>query len=356
MDTSRRTFMYAIAAGLFARPCTRPLWKDQGDPMNATRPADELIALQQVGTWINSPPLAGAALKGKVVLVQFWTFTCINWLRTLPYIRAWSEQYRDAGLVTVGVHTPEFGFERELANVQRATPALDVNYPVAVDGDSRVWRAFNNHYWPALYLFDARGRLQYRHFGEGEYDQTEALIRTLLSATGSSLREKAPPDQRHTVEAAADWSSLRSPENYLGYGRTSGFASLEEMVPGRRHRYTAPTRLRVHEWALEGDWSIGQEAIRLEQGPGRIVSRFHARDLHLVMGPGDVGASIRFRVTIDGQAPGAAHGIDIDEQGRGVLTEQRLYQLLRQPGPIGDRTFAIEFLEPAAEGFAFTFG
>ncbi len=356
MDTSRRTFMYAIAAGLCARPCTRLFWKDLGDPMNAARPADELIALQQVGTWINSPPLAGAALKGKVVLVQFWTFTCINWLRTLPYIRAWSEQYRDAGLVTVGVHTPEFGFERELASVQRATPALEVNYPVAVDGDSRVWRAFNNHYWPALYLFDSRGRMHYRHFGEGEYDQTEAMIRTLLSATGSSLREKAPPDQRHAVEAAADWSSLRSPENYLGYGRTSGFASPEEMVPGRRHRYTAPTRLRLHEWALEGDWSIGQEAIRLNQGAGRIVSCFHARDLHLVMGPPPGRSPVRFRVTLDGAPPGGAHGFDVDAQGDGIAREQRLYQLIRQPMPIADRVLQIEFLDPGIEAYAFTFG
>jgi thiol-disulfide isomerase/thioredoxin len=357
MDTSRRTFMHAIAAGLFARPCNRwPFWKDHGDSMSATRPADELLALQQAGTWINSPPLAGTALQGKVVLVQFWTYTCINWLRTLPYIRAWSDQYRDAGLVTVGVHTPEFGFERDLANVQRATPALDVKYPVAVDSDYRVWRAFNNHYWPALYLFDGRGRLQYRHFGEGEYDQTEAMVRVLLSAAGGSPGEKTTPDQRHGVEAAPDWSNLRSPENYLGYGRTSGFASAEEMAPGKRQHYTTTARLRLNQWALEGDWTIEQEAIRVAQAPGRIVSRFHARDLHLVMGPGKEGTSIRFRVTIDGQAPGAAHGIDIDEGGAGMLTEQRLYQLLRQPGPIGDRTFVIEFLDPGAEAFAFTFG
>jgi thiol-disulfide isomerase/thioredoxin len=299
-----------------------------------------LAALRHATTWLNSPALTADGLRGKVVAVDFWTYTCINWLRTLPYVRAWSEKYRDAGLVVIGVHTPEFGFEHDLDNVRRAVKEMRVDYRVAVDNEYAIWRGFDNQYWPALYLVDAKGAIRHRQFGEGSYGEVEAMIQTLLGGGNGMVTPET-----HGIEVAADWDNLRSQENYLGSERTEGFA------PGRD-----PAKLRLNEWTLVGDWARGPHAVALNKPNGRIVSRFHARDVHLVVGPAARGGSVRFRVRLDGQAPGAAHGGDVEEQGEGVITEQRLYQLIRQPRPIVDRQFEIEFLDPGVEAFAFTFG
>jgi thiol-disulfide isomerase/thioredoxin len=301
--------------------------------------------------------LTSDGLRGRVVLVDFWTYTCINWLRTLPYTRAWAEKYRDQGLAVIGVHSPEFTFEKDIANVRRAAIDLNVNYPIAVDSEHVIWRAFRNAYWPARYLVDARGRIRYHHFGEGEYGPSEGAIQQLLAeaGTGGTSRGLVSVDARG-VEAAADWGSLKSPENYLGYERTANFASPGGAVSDRRHVYAVPTRSRLNQWALAGEWTIGTTGIVLNKPNGRIAYRFHARDVHLVMGPPTRGASIRFRVLVDGQPPGAAHGLDVDDHGNGTVTEQRLHQLIRQPGSIADRQFEIEFLDSGVEAFAFTFG
>jgi thiol-disulfide isomerase/thioredoxin len=322
----------------------------------------QLASLERASEWLNSPPLTAAALRGKVVLIDFWTYTCINWLRTLPYVRAWDEKYRNQGLVVIGVHAPEFAFEKDLNNVRRAVKDMRIDYPVAVDSDHVIWRAFNNQYWPALYFIDAQGRARHHHFGEGAYEQSEMIIQELLreAGVGGVSREPVSVDARG-IEAAADWSNLKSPENYLGYERTQGFASPGGAVLDKPRMYEQPARLRLNDWALSGDWSVKKDAVALSKANGRIAYRFHARDLHLVMGPAGLGpaapgASVRFRVLIDGQPPGAAHGIDVDEQGNGTVSEQRLYQLIRQPKPIADRQLEIEFLGPGVEAFAFTFG
>jgi thiol-disulfide isomerase/thioredoxin len=316
----------------------------------------ELSSLGSATTWLNSEPLTPAALRGKVVLVEFLTYTCINWLRTLPYVRAWAEKYRDRGLVVIGVHSPEFEFEKDLDNVRREVKALRVDFPVAVDNEHAIWRAFSNQYWPALYFIDAEGRIRHHQFGEGEYTQSERVIQELLTEAGrpATGRDVVPVDGRG-IEAEADWASLESPENYLGYERTTNFASPGG-IADQRHVYAAPTRLRLNHWALAGSWTIGKQATVLHQPNGRILYRFHARDLHLVMGPASMGAPVRFRVLIDGEPAGVARGLDVDEQGYGKVTEQRLYQLIRQPGPIADRLFKIEFLDPGVEVYAFTFG
>jgi thiol-disulfide isomerase/thioredoxin len=306
--------------------------------------------------WLNSPPLTAAGLRGKVVLVDFWTYTCINWLRQLPYVRAWAGTYSRLGLVVIGVHTPEFGFEHDLDNVRRAVQDMRVDYPVAIDNDYAVWLAFDNHYWPALYFADAQGRIRHHHFGEGEYQQSEMILQQLLAEAGSRPgHDLVRPDARG-VEAPADWASLRSPENYTGYERTENFASPGDLVPGQPHVYSTPAELRLNHWALAGDWTAGGQATTLNAADGRIAYRFHARDLNLVMGPAAPGASVRYRVLLDGQPPGAAHGSDLDDQGHGTATGQRLYQLIRQPGPVTERTFEITFLDPGAEAYAFTFG
>ena len=307
--------------------------------------------------WLNSQPLTPAGLRGKVVLIDFWTYTCINWLRTLPYVRAWAEKYKDQGLVVIGVHTPEFAFEKNVDNVRRAAKEMRIEYPIAIDSDYAVWRAFKNNYWPALYFIDAQGRIRHHQFGEGEYEQSEKVIQQLLAEAGSAAigRELVSVDARG-VEAAADWGNLRSPENYVGYERTENFASPGGAVLNKRHVYAVPARLGLNQWALSGDWTVEKQAAVLNKANGRIAYRFHARDLHLVMGPAARGTSVRFRVLIDGQPPGAAHGVDVDEQGNGTVTEQRLYQLIRQPQPIADRQFEIEFLDPGVEAYAFTFG
>jgi thiol-disulfide isomerase/thioredoxin len=287
--------------------------------------------------WLNSAPLGATELRGKVVLVDFWTYTCINWIRQLPYVRAWAEKYRDQGMVVIGVHTPEFEFEKNIENVRRAVHDMRVVYPVAIDSDYAVWRAFGNNAWPAIYLIDAQGRVRYRHLGEGEYHRTERMIQQLLAESGKAAAgTELVAVEGRGVEAAADWASLRSPENYVGVERTENFASAGGPVVGKPRPYATPARLAVNHWALAGDWTMRKDAILLNKPNGRIVYRFHARDLHLVMGPATPGTAVRFRVLIDGKPPGAAHGGDIDEQGNGTVTVQRLYQLIRQPAPVVD--------------------
>jgi thiol-disulfide isomerase/thioredoxin len=307
--------------------------------------------------WLNSPPLTAIALRGKVVLIEFWTYTCINWLRTLPYVRAWAEKYKDKGLVVIGVHSPEFEFEKTLDNVRRAVKVMNIDYPVAVDSDHVIWRAFRNSYWPALYFVDANGHVRYHQFGEGDYEQSERIIQKLLVESGAiGIGPELVSVDPHGLEAAADVKSLRSSENYVGYERTENFVSRDGTIFDKPHVYVSPARLWLNHWALSGNWTVGNQVIVLNNANGRIVYRFHARDLHLIMGLAGRGASARFRVSIDGQAPGAAHGIDVDEQGNGTVTEQRLYQLIRQNEPISDRLFEIEFLDSGVQAYSFTFG
>ncbi|HEX6314761.1 MAG TPA: hypothetical protein VFZ73_07875 [Gemmatimonadaceae bacterium] len=290
------------------------------------------------------------------MLVQFGTYTCINWLRTLAFVRAWSQKYRP-GLVLIGVHTPEFAFEKNLDNVRRAIQQMKIDYPIAVDNDYAIWRAFNNRYWPALYFVDARGRLREHHFGEGRYERSEQTIRELLAETGATVdHQDVVPAIASSVEVQADWRNLKSPEIYLGHARADTFSSAGGAALGQRRVYAAPTRLRLNHWALAGEWTIANEPAILNNAPGRIVCRFHARDLHLVMGPLRQDGQVRFRVWMDGQRPDPAHGLDVDDSGTGTVAEQRLYQLIRQSGPIVDRTFEIEFLDAGVEAFAFTFG
>jgi len=317
----------------------------------------EMPSFSGATAWLNSLPLAEADLRGKVVLVDFWTYTCINWLRTLPYVRAWAEKYRDHGVVVIGVHTPEFAFEHDLENVRQAAKNMRVEYPTAIDNDYAIWSAFQNQYWPALYLVDAQGHIRSHHFGEGAYEQSEMMTQQLLVEAGiGDIDQQLVSVDAQGAEAAADWSDLRSPENYLGYERTEHFASPGGAVVDERHVYAVPAQLRLNHWALSGDWTVGLQATALNEANGRIAYRFHARDLHLVMGPATRGTSVRFRVHIDGGQPGVAHGIDVDDQGNGIATQQRMYQLIRQPKPIADRQFEIEFLDAGVEAFAFTFG
>jgi thiol-disulfide isomerase/thioredoxin len=307
--------------------------------------------------WLNSPPLTAADLRGKVVLADFWTYTCINWLRQLPYVRAWAAKYAEHGLVVIGVHTPEFTFESNVENIRRALMDMSIGYPVAIDSDYAIWTAFGNHYWPALYFADAQGRIRHHHFGEGEYQQSEMVIQHLLAAAGSAAigKELVSVDARG-IEAPADWATLRSAETYAGYERTENFASPGGVRPDRRHAYIPPPELRLNDWALSGDWTMEEEAATLNTANGQIAYRFHARDLHMVMGPATPGSSVGFRVLVDGQPPGTAHGTDVDPQGNGTVSDQRLHQLIRQDGPIADRTFQITFSGPGVQAFAFTFG
>ena len=317
----------------------------------------ELPSFDGATGWLNSEPLTPAGLRGKVVLVGFWTYTCVNWLRQLPYLRAWAGKYSGHGLVVIGVHTPEFGFEHDLGNVRREVRDRHVDYPVAIDNDYAVWSAFDNHYWPALYFADAQGRIRHHHFGEGEYQQSEMVIQQLLAEAGSAgAGLEMVSVEASGAEAPADWATLRTPETYAGFERTENFASPGGAVPGKRHAYQVPAELRLNHWALSGDWTMEEQAATLNEADGQIAYRFHARDLHMVMGPASPEAPVRFRVLIDGQPPGPAHGTDVDDQGHGTMAEQRLHQLIRQPGPITDRTFEITFLDPDVQAFAFTFG
>jgi thiol-disulfide isomerase/thioredoxin len=317
----------------------------------------ELPSLGGATGWLNSPPLTPNGLRGKVVLVEFWTYTCINWLRTLPYVRAWSEKYKDSSLVVIGVHTPEFPFEKDVENVRRAVTDMRIEYPVAIDSDYAVWRAFKNNYWPALYFVDAMGQIRHHRFGEDDYARSEMVLQQLLTEAGhGSFDRGITPVEGRGAEAAPDWANLRTPETYVGYQQAERFASPGGAVLSRRHVYSVPGRLGLNQWALAGDWTVERGSAVLNEPDGRSAYRFHARDLHLVIGPAARGVPVRFRVLIDGQAPDTAHGADVDEQGTGTVTEQRLYQLIRQPSPIADRQFEIEFLDPGVEAFAFTFG
>jgi thiol-disulfide isomerase/thioredoxin len=326
-------------------------------PAQAQTPVGELSSLSRATEWLNSQPLTAASLRGKVVLIDVWTYTCINWLRTVPYVRAWAAKYKDQGLVVIGVHAPEFPFERNVDNVRRAVRDMGLTYPIAIDNDFAIWRGFGNVAWPALFFVDAQGRTRHHHFGEGQYEQSERFIQKLLAEAGASGlgRDLVAVDARG-AEAPADWASLRSPETYVGYGQAERFAPPGGVVRDRSHLYAAGMRLSLNQWTIAGDWTVRKGAAALGQTGGRIAYRFHARDLNLVMGPAVRGTSVRFRVLVDGQPPGVAGGSDVDVQGSGTVTEQRLYQLIRQPKPIADRLFEIEFLDPGVEAFAFTFG
>jgi thiol-disulfide isomerase/thioredoxin len=304
--------------------------------------------------WLNSEPLATESLRGKVVLIDFWTYTCINWLRTLSYIRAWADKYAEQGLLVVGVHTPEFPFERDIDNVRAAVNEMAVDYPIALDSKYKIWRAFSNQYWPAVYIADAEGRIRHHRFGEGGYEEIERVVQQLLRDSGLDVvPDDLVPDGGDGFEAQADWANLETPETYLGYEQAQNFASPGGLSSGE---YETPDRLELNQWALTGKWTIGSGACVLNGAEGSIAFRFHARDVHLVMGPRNRGASVPFRVAVDGAPPGDAHGLDVDERGEGTVTQQRLHQLIRQREPFGDRTFEITFLAPGAEAYAFTFG
>jgi thiol-disulfide isomerase/thioredoxin len=306
--------------------------------------------------WLSSPPLTERDVRGKVVLVNFWTYTCINWLRQLPYVRAWAGKYSGQGLVVIGVHTPEFTFEHDGDNVRWAAQDMRVDYPVVIDSDYAVWRAFGNHYWPALYFADAQGRIRHHYFGEGEYQRSEMIIQQLLVEAGFGTSQDVVSVEALGVEAPADWATLRSPENYTGYGRTENFASPGGVLPDEPASYTIPTELRLNQWALSGNWTMKQEATRLNTANGQLAYHFHARDLNLVMGPSASGTSARFHILLDGNPPRTAQGIDVDGDGDGTVVEQRLYQLIRQHGPVTEHTFEITFLDPDVEAYVFTFG
>jgi len=307
-------------------------------------------------TWLNSPPLDAASLRGKVVLVDFWTYSCINCIRTSPYVRAWAEKYKDQGLVVIGVHAPEFAFEKKIANVEKAVRDLGIDYPVAIDNDYRIWRAFDNSYWPAHYLIDAAGQVRYHHFGEGNYAETEQAIQDLLREAGHSMTGSTPvnPDTKG-AEAGPDLKNIRSGETYLGYQRAANFASPEGLAADTAHTYSIE-QPGLNGWGLAGTWTVGAEQARLDRPDGSIIYRFSARDLHLVLGPGADEKPVRFEVTLDGKPPGSDHGADTDAAGQGIITSTRLYQLVRQSGDGEARTFQIRFLDPGVEAYAFTFG
>jgi thiol-disulfide isomerase/thioredoxin len=304
--------------------------------------------------WLNSPPLTAAGLRGKVVVIDFWTYSCVNCLRTLPYVRAWYEKYKDQGLVVIGVHAPEFAFEKDIGNVRRAVKDLKVDYPVAIDNDYAIWRAFDNRYWPAHYFIDAEGRIRHHHFGEGEYAESEAIIQKLLAEAGAQHVASGTVEPDAGGIALAAENAMQSPETYIGYDRAENFTATA--VRDREHEYSIPPTLATNQWGLDGTWTIAEESAKLARAGGRIAFRFHARDVNLVLGPADDGKPVRYRVTIDGKAPGENRGVDSAADGSGEVTSQRLYQLVRAKGDVADRTFEIEFLDPGVEAFAFTFG
>jgi len=306
--------------------------------------------------WLNSAPLSSKSLRGKVVLVNFWTYSCINSLRELPYMQAWAAKYKDAGLVVIGVHAPEFGFEKDPANVKNAVFGLKAAYPMPIDGNHSIWRAFRNEYWPADYFVDAKGRIRYHHFGEGEYEKSEHVIQTLLRENGATGLDES------TVRIAADGAEappsedVRSPETYVGFARAENFASPERMARDSRKTYNPPANPALNQWGLGGSWNVGAESGKLESAPGKIVFRFHSRDLHIVLGPAKNGLPVRFKVKLNGVAPGDDHGSDSGADGTGEIRQPRMYQLIRQRGQIEDGTFEIEFLDPGVEAFSLTFG
>jgi len=332
----------------------------------------DLPSLGGATTWLNSQPLTPRGLRGSVVLFNFWTFSCINSIRVFPYLRAWAAKYKQQGFVVIGVQAPEFEFEKNLDNVRWAVKDRSIDYPIAVDNDLAIWQAFNNSYWPALYFVDARGHIRHHRFGEGDYEQSEVVIQQLLTEAGVQgiVRELAKVEGVG-IEAAPDWADLKSPESYVGYDHAENFASPGGQAWDKRRVYVGPSTLKLNQWALSGDWTSKKQFALLNAPNGQIAYRFHARDLHFIMGPSAPGTTVRFRVTIDGQPPGASHGVDVDAQGNGTVIEPRLYQLIRQPQPIQpqpiqpqpiqpqpiiDRQFQIQFLDPGVEAFDFTFG
>ena len=316
-----------------------------------------LYGLSGATGWINSKPLKAKELKGKVVLVDFWAYSCINCIRAIPYDRAWAEKYKDSGLVVIGVHTPEFDFEKQLPNVQKAVQRFGITYPVALDNNEAIWNAFHNQYWPALYFIDAKGKVRYEHFGEGSYDQSEQRIQELLKeANATPTPANGVSVEGQGIQAAPDATDVRSPETFIGYSRTEHFASPGGIKRDLEHLYSEPADPQLNQWGFAGKWDDHELGAVLKSAGGKIVFRFHARDLHLVLGPSTDGKPMRFRVTIDGQAPGENHGVDTDAQGNGVVTEYRLYQLVRQSGAITDHLFTIEFGDPGVQAFSFTFG
>ena len=329
-------------AGLHAASATLP---DEG----------ALPAFDGATGWLNSPPLTPDELRGTVVLVDFWTYTCVNWLRQLPYLRAWAQRYADSGLVVLGVHTPEFAFEHDPDNVRRAVKDMRIEYAVATDNDYAIWQAFDNSFWPALYVADAQGRIRHRHFGEGEYRRSEMVLQQLLAEAGTDPGQALVSPDARGVEVGADWADLRTPENYTGYGRTLGFASPGGVRPDTPHVYREPDRLRLNSWALSGEWTVGERETKAE-ADARIAYRFQARDVNVVMGPATPGTSLRYRVLLDGRPPGPAQGGDVDAEGYGWVTDPRLHQLVRQRGPVTERTVEITFLDPGVQVYAFTFG
>jgi len=337
-----------------------PTMTKQAEPPQqpeAALPVEDLSpSLDGAQEWLNSPPLSFAALKGKVVLVDFWTYSCINCLRSIPYIRAWAEKYRDHGLVVIGVHAPEFAFERNVDNVKRAIATLKITYPVAIDNEYKIWRSFDNEYWPAHYFIDGNGKVRHHHFGEGEYAESERIIQRMLADAGyKDVPGGIVAVNASGAEAASDKADVKSPETYIGYDRGDHFASPGGVVQDESHVYAAGEP-QLNEWSLTGKWTIGEERAQLDAADGSILYRFHARDLHLVLGPSTPGNNIRFRITIDGKPPGDAHGMDTDADGNGVVTTQRLYQLVRSKGAVTDHTFEIRFLDPGVQAYAFTFG
>lgn len=360
MSTTQILLAVAIAAAMSAQAAAkgqRPLHPMPTAAATRIAAQAEMPPLGGATGWINSPPLDAADLRGKVVLVNFWTFTCINWIRQLPYVRAWADRYKDQGLVVIGVHAPEFEFEKSLDDIRRSARQFRVDYPIAVDNDHAIWRAFANRAWPALYLIDAQGRIRHHQFGEGAYEEAERAIQQLLAeaGTGRAGQGLVAVDPVGS-EAAADWDNLRSPENYLGYERAENFAFRRALRKDTATLYDGMASLSLNGWSLTGTWTVGPEFVTLNQPAGSIAYRFHARDAHLVMAPAVPGRPIRFRVTLDGAPPGADRGADVDADGWGTLEDGRLYQLVRQSGGIGDRRLEIEFLAPGVRAYAFTFG
>jgi cytochrome c biogenesis protein CcdA/thiol-disulfide isomerase/thioredoxin len=328
-------------------------------PSSANEPLPSegpMPSLEGATEWLNSPPLSTEGLKGKVVLIDFWTYSCINCLRAIPYVRAWAEKYKDHGLVVIGVHAPEFAFERNADNVKKAIATLGIKYPVAIDNDYKIWRAFDNEYWPAHYFVDAKGQVRHHHFGEGDYDESEQIIQQLLAEAGDRNVPTGIAEVKASgAEAASDKDHVESSETYVGYDRAEHFVSPGGAVQDLSHVY-ASGPLQLNDWSLVGDWTIGNERAQSNEKGAGIVYRFHARDLHLVLGPATEGKPVRFVVTVDGKSPGSAHGADTDAEGQGTVTAQRLYQLVRDPGAVMDHTFEIRFLDPGVQAYAFTFG
>jgi thiol-disulfide isomerase/thioredoxin len=323
---------------------------------SGTRDEGRMPDLDGAAAWLNSAPLSSKVLRGKVVLVNFWTYSCINSLRELPYMKAWAAKYKDAGLVVIGVHAPEFGFERDPANVKNAVSDLNVTYPIPIDSNHSIWTSFRNEYWPADYFIDGKGRIRHHHFGEGEYERSERVIKTLLRENGAAGLDESIVHITAGGPEAPPSNSVQSPETYVGYARAKNFASPERMASDSRSNYRPPAKPALNQWGLGGSWNVGAERGTLQSAPGKIVFRFHARDLHMVLGPAKNRKPVRFKITLNGVVPGDDHGSDSAADGTGEVRQSRMYQLVRQKGPIEDVTFEIEFLDPGIEAFSFTFG